>query len=37
MSEEKEKKGVNKRNVIDTQCENNINTVAEEHFSSEST
>ena len=36
-SEEKEKKGVKKKNVIDTLCECNINTFAEEHFSSEST
>ena len=37
MSEEKKKKGVTKRNVIDTQCENNLNTVAGKHFSSENT
>ena len=33
----KEKKGVKKKNVIDTPCESNINTVIEEHFSSENT
>ena len=35
-SEEKEKKGF-KKNVIDIPCENNINTVVEEHISSENT
>ena len=34
-SEEKEKKGVKKKNVIDTPCKSSINTVVEEHFSSE--
>ena len=33
--EEKVKKGVKKKNMIDTPCESNINTVAEEHFSLE--
>ena len=37
MSEEKEKKGVKKKIVIDTLYESNINTFVEEHFSSEST
>ena len=32
----KRKKRVRKKNVIDAQCESNINTVVEEHFSSES-
>ena len=36
-SEEKEKKGFKKKNVIDIPCENNINTVVEEHISSENT
>ena len=36
--EEKRKKGgVKKKNLIDISCESNINTVAEEHFSSENT
>ena len=30
-----ENKGIKKKNVIDTPCENNIDTVAEEHFSLE--
>ena len=37
MPGEKEKKGVKKKNVIDAPCESNINTVIEEHFSSENT
>ena len=36
-SEEKEKKGSKKKNVIDTPCKSNIDTVAEEHFSSKNT
>ena len=36
-SEEKENKGVKKRNVIDRPCECNISTFLEEHFSSENT
>ena len=35
MSEEKGKKGVKKKNMIDTLCECNINTFFEEHFLSE--
>ena len=35
--EEKEKKGVKKKNVTDTPCASNINTVAKKHFSSENT
>ena len=35
--EEKEEKGVKKKNVIETQCVSNISTVVEEHFSSENT
>ena len=31
----KKRKGVQKKTFIDTLCESNINTVAEEHFSSE--
>ena len=34
-SEEKEEKGVKKKNVIDTPCE--INIFVKEHFSSENT
>ena len=34
-SEEKEKKGVKKKNVIDTLCECNINTSVEGHLPSE--
>ena len=33
----KEEKRVKKKNVVDTPCENNINTVAEKHFSPENT
>ena len=36
-SEEKEKIGVKKKNVIDTLCKCNISTFFEENFSSEST
>ena len=35
--EERGKKRVNKKNVINKLCESNINTVVEEHFSSENT
>ena len=36
-SEEKEKKGIKKKNVINALCECNFNAFAEEHFSSKST
>ena len=35
--EQKEKKSVKKKNVIETPCVSNISTVVEEHFSSENT
>ena len=35
MPEEKEIKGVKKKNVIDKPCESNFNTVFEKYFSSE--
>ena len=37
MHEGNEIKGVRKKNVIDTPCESNTNTVVEEYFSSENT
>ena len=31
-ADKKEEKGVKKKNVVDTPCESNINTVVEEHL-----
>ena len=36
-AEKKEGKDINKKKVVDTLCESNINTVVEEHFSPENT